>query len=236
MPATGDESSASELDSVFFRPDRPRRADSGLSRERIVAAAVELLDRDGPSALTMRKFAAELGVHATSLYWYVKRREDLIDLAVDEVLGEAASAPVPEAEWDVIVSTTARAMYDAFTSHPWVTAFAGTRPLVGPNALALSARILAALASTGAADRALSIAATTVSNLILGGATATVTARGLGLDDPDSALSRRIIESVGTVQEPPASSVVWQPYFDESLELVMSGVRRLLTGREAQNE
>lgn len=228
MAAPDDATPSGEIDSIFFRPARPKRSDSGLRLERIVTAAVDLLDREGPSALTMRKFAAELGVHATSLYWYVKRREDLIDLAVDEVLREAATAPSPEGAWDVVVTRTARSMYDAFTAHPWVAAFAGSRPLVGPNALALSARILAALASTGAPERQLTIAATTVSNLILGSATAATAANALGLSDPESALARMIVASVGTVQEVPASSAAWNPFFDESLELVMTGVRRLL--------
>jgi AcrR family transcriptional regulator len=218
-----------EADSIFFRADRPKRSDTGLNLDRIVSSAVELLDRDGPSALTMRKFAAELGVHATSLYWYVKRREDLIDLAVDEVLRTAASTPPPDGPWDAVVTHTARSMYDAFTAHPWVAAFAGARPLVGPNALALSGRVLAALTSTGAPERQVAIAGTTVSNLILGSATAAAAAAALGLSDPDSPLARRVVESVATVEEPPASLATWQPFFEESLDLVMDGVGRLLT-------
>lgn len=228
MAATDDATRPGEIDSIFFRTERSRRSDSGLSLERIVAGAVDLLDREGPAALTMRKFAAELGVHATSLYWYVKRREDLIDLAVDEVLREAATAPPPDGEWDVVVTRTARSMYDSFTAHPWVAAFAGARPLVGPNALAVSGRILGALASTGAGERDLTVAATTISNLILGSATAAAGANALGLSDPESPLARRIVESLGSVQEVPASSAAWNPFFDESLELVMAGVRTLL--------
>jgi AcrR family transcriptional regulator len=228
MTASDDSTPSGEIDSIFFRPARARRSDTGLSLDRIVTAAVDLLDREGPTALTMRKFSAELGVHATSLYWYVKRREDLIDLAVDEVLGDAAAEPTPGGDWDEIVSRTARSMYDAFTAHPWVAAFAGARPLVGPNALALSARILAALASTGAPERDRTIAATTVSNLILGSATAAAAANALGLSDAGSPLARRIVESVGAVQEVPASSAAWNPFFEESLELVMTGVRGLL--------
>jgi AcrR family transcriptional regulator len=216
------------MDSIFYRPDRAKRSSTGLSRERIVAAAVDFLDREGPGALTMRKFAADLGVHPTSLYWYVKRREDLIDLAIDETLAGAAGTPVREAAWDAIVTETATSMYRAFTSHPWVASFAGARPLVGPNALTLTGRVLAALASTGAPDRALAIAGTTISNFILGSATAAGAAAALGLTEPDSPLARETVSRVSAVFAPPASSAAWDPFFDESLQLVMSGVRSLL--------
>jgi AcrR family transcriptional regulator len=227
VPDTATPTTDAGPDSVFFRPPRPRRSDTGLSLERIVGAAVELLDRDGPSALTMRKFAAELGVHATSLYWYVKRREDLIDLAVDEILRDAAE-DVPTGPWDAVVRHTAAGMYAAFRDHAWVASSAGTRPLIGPNAVALSGRVLAALSSTGASDRDVTIAATTLSNLILGSATAASAAQALGLSDPDSPLARQVVAAVGAVHAPPSTSAVWNPYFEESLELVLDGVRALL--------
>jgi AcrR family transcriptional regulator len=219
---------APSMDSVFYRPDKAKRAAPRLSRDRIVAAAVEFLDREGSERLTMRRFAEDLQVHPTSLYWYVKRREDLIDLAIDETLRGAAETTAPDAGWDDIVLQTATMMHDAFTRHPWVAAFAGARPLIGPNALVLSGRILAALASTGAEDRSLAIAGSTISNLILGSATAAGAAAALGLTDPDSALAKQVVSRVSSVYPPPASSAAWSPFFGESLELVMIGIRSLL--------
>ena len=138
------------VDSVFHRPQRRRRSQPALSRERIVTATIALLDREGASALTMRKVAAELGVHATSLYWHVDRREDLVDLAVDEILAEAASRlPSADLPWDVALKETAHRFYSALTAHTWAAEFAGSRPLVGPNAVALSRRIIEALAALG---------------------------------------------------------------------------------------
>jgi AcrR family transcriptional regulator len=234
-PSTSEEEGAATvadttpaIDSVFYRPDKAKRAAPRLSRERIVTAAVEFLDREGSERLTMRKFAEDLQVHPTSLYWYVKRREDLIDLAIDETLRAAAETTTPNKAWDVIVIQTATMMHDAFTRHPWVAAFAGARPLIGPNALIVSGRILAALASTGAEDRKLAIAGTTISNLILGSATAAGAAAALGLTDPDSALARQVVSRVSSVYPPPASSAGWTSFFNESLDLVMIGIRSLL--------
>ncbi|WFE67486.1 TetR/AcrR family transcriptional regulator [Micromonospora sp. WMMD714] len=72
-------------------PARNRRA-TPLTRERIVAEAVALLDRHGVDGLTMRRLAERLGVTPTALYWHVTTKEDVLDLAVDQIFGEV---PLP---------------------------------------------------------------------------------------------------------------------------------------------
>lgn len=71
----------SEIPSVWTR-QRPR---AGLSQDRIVAAAVELLDAEGLEALSMRTLAARMDTRATSLYRHVANKDELIELVVDEV-------------------------------------------------------------------------------------------------------------------------------------------------------
>ncbi|MDA0565103.1 TetR/AcrR family transcriptional regulator C-terminal domain-containing protein [Streptomonospora sp. S1-112] len=208
-------------DSVFTRPPRGRRAQPALSRERIVAGTIALLDRDGAPALTMRKVAAELGVHATSLYWYVDRREDLVDLALDAVLAEAAAGlPGPDEPWESAVKTTARRFYTALTDRAWAAEFAGVRPLLGPNALALSRRIIAALADSGGGDEDRAVAIRALANQILGAATTTVAmragaaaARG-GTDDARAA----------AVSASDALAVE-NAYFDQVIDLLLAGIR-----------
>ena len=56
--------------------------------EQIVQTAMALLDQEGLAGLSMRKLAAKLGAGATSLYWYVETKDDLIDLLIDEIWGE----------------------------------------------------------------------------------------------------------------------------------------------------
>ena len=71
-----------------------------LSRDRVLAAAVELADRDGIDSLTMRALASDLGVEAMSLYYHVANKEDLLDGMVDAVVvemnAEAAQVPAPD--------------------------------------------------------------------------------------------------------------------------------------------
>jgi len=72
--------------------DRPERAARGpapsLSREQITTAAVTLADTQGIEAVSMRALSVELGVGAASLYRYVTRKDELIDLMVDAAMGD----------------------------------------------------------------------------------------------------------------------------------------------------
>lgn len=60
----------------------------GLSRDRIVTAAIDYVDKHGLAALTMRRLGSELGVEAMSLYHYVNGREDLLEGIVDRLVAE----------------------------------------------------------------------------------------------------------------------------------------------------
>ena len=66
-----------------------------LSRQQIVRAAIATLDEEGLAGLSMRKLAAKLGAGATSLYWHVQTKDDLIDLVIDEIYGEV-DVPDPD--------------------------------------------------------------------------------------------------------------------------------------------
>ncbi len=62
-----------------------RRADA-LSKERIVEAAIEILDADGESALTFRALAARLATGSGAIYWHVANKNELLAAATDDVI------------------------------------------------------------------------------------------------------------------------------------------------------
>lgn len=69
----------------------PNMSASGRERPRqdvLIEAALSLLAQDGPSNLTMRKLAAELGTTTTSIYWHVGGRDSLVDQIVDRTAAE----------------------------------------------------------------------------------------------------------------------------------------------------
>lgn len=126
---------------------RRSEAPSGLDRERITAAAVRLLDAEGLARFSMRRLAAGLGVTAMSLYWYVDTKHDLLELALDRVLGELAFTPGPAPDvlpapdgppgpggWPGRLRALARAYHRILTEHPWVVPPTAAYPNIGPHA------------------------------------------------------------------------------------------------------
>src|SRR5918994_6086732 len=61
-----------------------------LSRDRVVDAALALLDAEGLDALTMPSLAKYLGVGTMSLYRHVADKDDLINAVAEQVLSGAA--------------------------------------------------------------------------------------------------------------------------------------------------
>ena len=91
-------------------PDRQaRRRREPISRDAIVAAAVRLLDREGLAALSMRRLADELGAGAASLYWHVGSKDGLLDLVLDEIIGEQQVPDPDPPRWREQLKEVARA-------------------------------------------------------------------------------------------------------------------------------
>jgi len=64
-----------------------------LTRERVLATAVELADRGGAEALSMRKLGQELDVDPMALYRHVRNKDDLLDGVLAVVVGQMEPAP-----------------------------------------------------------------------------------------------------------------------------------------------
>jgi AcrR family transcriptional regulator len=89
-----------------------------LSRDRILRAALELVDEGGIESLSMRKLGQRLGFEAMSLYNHVANKDDLIDGILDLVLAEG-ELPSPTGDWDKAVRASAISVHAALQRHPW---------------------------------------------------------------------------------------------------------------------
>ena len=89
-----------------------------LSRDRILRAALELVDESGIASLTMRRLAQGLGFEAMSLYNHVANKDDVLDGILDLVLGES-EPPSPTGDWDAAIRTSALSVHGALRRHPW---------------------------------------------------------------------------------------------------------------------
>lgn len=163
----------------------------GLDRDKILAATVRLLDSDGLSRFSMRRLAAELGVTAMSVYWYVDTKDDLLELALDRVIGElprpAVSDPTdtpapaePTDDWRVVLRQMATQYRELLVSHPWLSRLLGEYPNIGPNAVASCRLGWHVVRRSGLPDEQLSGALSLVFPFVYGFATVEALALGGG--------------------------------------------------------
>jgi AcrR family transcriptional regulator len=104
--------------------------------DRIVAGALELIDREGLGALSMRNLASKLGTGTTTLYRYVAGKDEVLVLVADAVSGETQlRRPVEGLGWREVVEELAHSMRAVLGSHPNVAALFATAVPVGPNSL-----------------------------------------------------------------------------------------------------
>ena len=127
-------------------PRRPanelRRA--GLTRERVLGAAIALADEGGLDELSMRKLAKSLGVEAMSLYNHIPNKEQLINGMVDLVFTEI-DPPSPEGEWKTEMRKRAISTRGALNRHPWAVGLMEAQPNPGEANLRLHEAVLACL-------------------------------------------------------------------------------------------
>src|SRR6266851_1284328 len=107
-----------------------------ITLDRIIGGALELIDREGLAALSMRNLAKELQTGTTTLYRYVSGKDEVLVLVADAVLGETQLRhPVEGMGWRHVIEELARAMRTALSAHPNVAAVFATAVPVGPNSL-----------------------------------------------------------------------------------------------------
>ncbi len=168
MPVNYGDSVAKQFSSVWTRPQRQPKS-AGLGREQIVAAVLELLDAEGLEALSMRKLGAKLNSGATSVYWHVANKDELLELALDEFWGWV-ELPEPDesTSWRGVVTTFAYSLRQTLLDHPWVGTLIGRMPMVGPQAFALSDRLRRTFVNAGFTGLDIYLASGTVLSFVFG--------------------------------------------------------------------
>jgi AcrR family transcriptional regulator len=104
------------------RTRRSQRRTEALSRERIIKAAVELLDADGEGGLTFRVLTERLATGPGAIYWHVANKGELLAAATDAVVAAAlAVGPAePPGSPREEIRAVALGLFDAIEEHPWL--------------------------------------------------------------------------------------------------------------------
>jgi AcrR family transcriptional regulator len=127
-------------------PSAERR--TPLTRERVLQAAVDLADRGGIEALSMRKLGQELDVEAMALYRHVRNKDDILDGIVDVIVGEI-DVPEPGDDWKGTLRHKVVAARRVMLRHPWAPRVLEERVSLGPAALGYVDSVLGILLAGG---------------------------------------------------------------------------------------
>uniref|UniRef100_UPI0024566263 TetR family transcriptional regulator n=1 Tax=Nocardia carnea TaxID=37328 RepID=UPI0024566263 len=124
----------------------------GITRERIITAALELLDDQGMDAVTVRALASRLDVRAPALYWHVRDKQELLDEMATEVMRRVSSAfaAVPPGDgWRDDLTAYARVLRSEYLLHrDGARVFSGTR-ITDPNVVRMKEPLFERWAAAG---------------------------------------------------------------------------------------
>ena len=193
-----------------------------LSRERIATTAVELLDAQGLTGLTMRGLADRLGSGVMSLYWHVDNKDDVFDLALDAVLAYDAPAEDAPEDWRGEALFMLEDWRAAMLRHPWSASLLPRRVL-GPSMLGRLELLSRTLARAGVADADLNVAIWSLWNYVMG---ATITRASFPLPGGgESERSAHLSERHPTIER---SRLLldndWDGAFRKGLDFLLDGL------------
>lgn len=139
--------------SLIWLREEPKARRPSHTRAEIARAAVEIADRDGFDAVSMRRVASHLGAGTMTLYHYVRNKDELVALMADEVMSELL---VPDDElaedWRQAVTQIATRTRNVFIAHRWALDRLGDDAYPGPNGMRHFEQSLRAVASLGLDD------------------------------------------------------------------------------------
>jgi AcrR family transcriptional regulator len=145
---------AADVEPPWWTPRKtatPRRA---LSREAIVATALDVLRAEGMDAVSMRRVAADLGTGPASLYAHVAGKDELLDLLYDEVVGAVPLFEPDPARWKEQVTQLWSDCRAVLAGAGDIARYSLGRVPMGPNALRISELTMSMLRSGGVPDQA----------------------------------------------------------------------------------
>lgn len=124
---------------------RPRRP---LTRDRILRAAIQLLDESGLEAISMRSLGAALSAGTMSLYNHVASKEELLASLADLVAREI-HVPTPGADWRVAMRQRAISAREVILRHPWAARLLESQTRLGETRLAALEAVFGCLRRAG---------------------------------------------------------------------------------------
>lgn len=127
-------------------PDTPR---APLTRERVIDAALRILDREGLDGLTMRALGRELDADPMAAYYHLPNKAAILDGIVEAVWSELELPEPSDAPWQEQLAQIARVMRHTLARHPNALPVLATRPNLSAPGFRLTDRTLGVLLQAG---------------------------------------------------------------------------------------
>lgn len=217
------------------RIGRPRAGEAKLTRERILRAALELVDREGMDALSMRRLATTLGVDPMAIYHHLDGKEAVVAGMVELAFGEL---PVPAADmgdWRARVRAVAQAYLGLALSHPnLIFHLVTSAGWAAQAALALNEALYGALEAAGLPPRQLLAAADLIVDYIHGYALGAASGQTSPPDGRGALLA--LLDAQGSAAYPALRRVLRAPELDEPAGNFLDGIELIIAGIEAAGE
>lgn len=203
-----------------------------IETERIVEAALQIVDDGGAEALSMRSVAALLNSSTSTLYRHFPRRAVLIGTVIDRVLGEidVDAENFRSLGWRQGCEKLSRGTFEAFRQHRQAALLLADHTPIGPNAAAVRERMLAVLMDGGFPVEVAAQSGAMLAHLILGFAIQLGGERDMS--DADRTAFRKAVHGLDLTQFPATAAVKrarWRPTtideeFGFALERVLDGL------------
>jgi TetR/AcrR family transcriptional regulator, tetracycline repressor protein len=197
-----------------------------LTRERVVDAAVAIVEVDGLAGLSMRTLCEKLGVSVTSIYWHVGNKEALLDALVERMQASIIELKPRGKTPRQRVRSIARSLVDAIEAHGELIAIAHQRGAI--TKVFAPARQVVAVEFFGAGLRGVQLAEATNAVLLFVGSYSlmqSVTARTVGVK---RGTTEPWEESTVPIDRVAAARLALQPdlhrAFETGLDALISGL------------
>ncbi len=191
-----------------------------LSRPRVAAAALALIDERGLEQLSMRKLGAELGVEAMSLYNHVANKDDLLravaDLLYERILDDYGT---PTGDWRDQARAMAASYVSVAAAHPHAFPLLLNRPPVSGGGLRFMDRVLAIFDEATDDLHTAALAFSVVANWVIGMLTQTGGPGDLPTPHEEPGFDR-----VETFRNELMLGITPEESFREGLETVLAGI------------
>jgi AcrR family transcriptional regulator len=214
---------------ILWRDAPPARRTRGLSRERIVAAAIELVETEGLNALSMARLAERLGCGTMSLYRHVANKDELVTFMLSTA-PEPPPTPADPSDWRGALTDWATGLWDIYHRHPWILQTAAAGPPPDPGQLAWLDAGLAALGGTGLAERDKLAAVMAVLHYVRGAAALDIEAVQANLSNYPALLRRLLTADRFPALAAAVAAGVFDQEDDNPQAEFRSGLRQLLDG------